>query len=55
MGASGSYLKAKADALRIHRRSREDKKALDLQTQIQAQEHELAQLEKTFRSIKVCL
>lgn len=53
MGSSGSYLKAKADALRIHRRSREDKKALDLQSQIQAQEQDLEQLEKAFRSIKV--
>jgi hypothetical protein len=54
MGSSGSYLKAKADALRIHHRSREDKQALDLQHQIQAQEDEIATLDTTYRSIKVC-
>lgn len=54
MGASGSYLKAKTDALRIFTRSKADLQALDLQAQIQSQETELEQLENTFRSIKVC-
>ena len=53
MGNSGSYLKAKTDALRIFHRSKEDKQALDLQAQIQAQERSIDELEKSFRSIKV--
>jgi phospholipase D1/2 len=55
MGNSGSYLKAKTDALRIFHRSKEDKQALDLQAQIQAQERSIDELEKSFRSIKIIL
>lgn len=51
MGASGSYLKAKTDALRIHHRWREHKR-IDPQSQIQTQENELEQLPNTYRSIK---
>lgn len=55
MGATGSSLKAKADAIRAHtRRAKEDTQAVDLQTQIQEQERELEGLEKSYRSIKVC-
>lgn len=54
MGATGSSLKAKADAIRAHtRRAKEDNQAVDLQTQIQAQEQELEGLQKSYRSIKV--
>jgi len=55
MGASGSYLKAKADALRILHRSKEDKQAVDFQTQIQDQEHSLEEIDKSFRSIRFIL